>query len=136
MIDVVVRSASTRRRGRLRILTARVADASGEIKATWFNQPWLEEKLASGTRIRLRGRANRYGFAVSSYDFEGDDATADFAPVYPASEDLAQKKLRDLHAQALSWLEEYTGIPYPFGKFDFVLIPSFQFGGMEHPGAI
>jgi aminopeptidase N len=42
----------------------------------------------------------------------------------------------DLHGRALAWLEEYTTIPYPFGKFDFVLIPSFQFGGMEHPGAI
>jgi aminopeptidase N len=42
----------------------------------------------------------------------------------------------DLHAKALAWLEEYTGIPYPWGKFDFVLIPSFQFGGMEHAGAI
>src|SRR5207237_9736755 len=42
----------------------------------------------------------------------------------------------DLHAGALAWLENYTGIPYPFGKFDFVLIPAFQFGGMEHPGAI
>ena len=30
----------------------------------------------------------------------------------------------------------YTAIPYPFGKFDFVLIPAFQFGGMEHAGAI
>jgi aminopeptidase N len=42
----------------------------------------------------------------------------------------------DLHAKALAWLEDYTGIPYPWGKFDFVLIPSFQFGGMEHGGAI
>ncbi len=42
----------------------------------------------------------------------------------------------DLHATALTWLEEYTGIEYPFGKFDFVLVPSFQYGGMEHPGAI
>ncbi len=42
----------------------------------------------------------------------------------------------DLHATALAWLEDYTGIPYPFGKFDFVAIPSFQFSGMEHPGAI
>lgn len=42
----------------------------------------------------------------------------------------------DLHATALTWLEDYTAIPYPFGKFDFVLIPSFQFGGMEHAGAI
>jgi aminopeptidase N len=42
----------------------------------------------------------------------------------------------DLHAAALDWLERYTTIPYPFGKFDFVLVPSFQFGGMEHPGSI
>ena len=42
----------------------------------------------------------------------------------------------DLHKTALEWLEEYTDIEYPFDKFDFVLIPSFQYGGMEHPGAI
>jgi aminopeptidase N len=42
----------------------------------------------------------------------------------------------DLHAAALAWLERYTDLPYPFGKFDFVLVPSFQFGGMEHPGSI
>ena len=42
----------------------------------------------------------------------------------------------DLHAGALSWLEQYTAIDYPFGKFDFLLVPAFQFGGMEHPGAI
>ncbi len=44
--------------------------------------------------------------------------------------------LFDLHAKSLAWLEDYTGIKVPMGKFDFVLIPSFQFGGMEHPGAI
>jgi aminopeptidase N len=42
----------------------------------------------------------------------------------------------DLHAKAIAWLEDYTGIKYPFSKFDCVLIPAFQFGGMEHPGAI
>jgi aminopeptidase N len=42
----------------------------------------------------------------------------------------------DLHASALAWLEEYTGIDYPFQKFGFVLIPPFQYGGMEHPGAV
>ncbi|HNP17053.1 MAG TPA: M1 family aminopeptidase [Fulvivirga sp.] len=40
------------------------------------------------------------------------------------------------HGEAIDWLENYTGIPYPFPKFDFVLIPSFQYGGMEHPGAV
>ncbi len=42
----------------------------------------------------------------------------------------------DLHATAIDWLEDYTAIDYPFGKFDFFAIPAFQFGGMEHPGAI
>lgn len=42
----------------------------------------------------------------------------------------------DLHAAAIRWLEDYTGVDYPFGKFGFVLIPPFQFGGMEHPGAV
>jgi len=112
VIEVEVRSVSSRRRGRLKILTARVADSSGEIKATWFNQPWLEERLKPGTKIRLRGRANRFGFAVSSYDLEGEAETADFAPVYPASEDLSQKKLRELRAQALELVRD-TGEPLP-----------------------
>lgn len=42
----------------------------------------------------------------------------------------------DLHARALAFMEDYTALPYTFGKFDFVLIPAFQFGGMEHAGKI
>ncbi|MDG2040359.1 MAG: M1 family aminopeptidase [Ilumatobacter sp.] len=42
----------------------------------------------------------------------------------------------DLHAASLAWLEDYTQIEYPFAKFDFVLLPPFQYGGMEHPGAV
>ncbi len=41
-----------------------------------------------------------------------------------------------LHDASLRWLEDYTAIPYPFKKLDFALIPSFQYGGMEHVGAI
>lgn len=41
-----------------------------------------------------------------------------------------------IHGSSLKFLENWTGIPYPFQKFDFVSIPDFQFGGMEHVGAI
>jgi len=37
---------------------------------------------------------------------------------------------------SVDWMEDYTGINQPFGKYDFIAIPSFQYGGMEHPGAI
>jgi len=41
-----------------------------------------------------------------------------------------------LHYKAIRWMEEYTGIKYPFPKFGFVALPAFQYSGMEHPGAI
>ncbi|MCP5381713.1 MAG: ERAP1-like C-terminal domain-containing protein [Kordiimonadaceae bacterium] len=47
-----------------------------------------------------------------------------------------QDEIFRLHKAALDYMEDYTGIKYPFKKFAFVLIPSFQFGGMEHVGAI
>ncbi|MCL2561266.1 MAG: M1 family aminopeptidase [Rikenellaceae bacterium] len=37
--------------------------------------------------------------------------------------------------QSLEWLEEYTGIRYPFEKYDLIILPGFQYGGMEHMGA-
>lgn len=40
------------------------------------------------------------------------------------------------HQDAIDFLEEWTGIPYPFQKVGFAAIPDFQFGGMEHPGVV
>ena len=41
-----------------------------------------------------------------------------------------------MNTQALRWLGDWFGVPYPFGKYDFLLAPAFPFGGMEHPGAV
>ena len=38
-------------------------------------------------------------------------------------------------AASLHWLEDYTDIPYPFAKYSFIILPGFQYGGMEHTGA-
>ena len=91
-----------RPRPRLAIVQARIADDSGEITAVWFNQAWLVEKLLPGTRVRLRGQLRRNEFNVRSYDLNGASATADFAPVYPASEEITPKKLRELVGKALA----------------------------------
>ena len=88
--------------GRRTIVTARVQDASGMIGASWFNQPWLAEKLTPGIQLRLRGKLGRYGFDVKSYDVGEARATADFAPVYPASEQVPSTKLRELMRAALA----------------------------------
>ena len=109
---VVLGTTSRRSRGRLQILTARVADDTGEIKATWFNQPWLAAQLVPGTHLRLRGKPNRYGFQVESYDIGEATETADYAPVYPASAALAQKQLRALVGAALEQVRA-QGDPLP-----------------------
>ena len=41
-----------------------------------------------------------------------------------------------LHQKSLDYLEDYTGYKFPFQKLDFAAIPIFQYGGMEHVGAI
>ena len=42
----------------------------------------------------------------------------------------------ELHGRSLAWMESYTGIQYPWPKSDLVVIPAFQYNGMEHPGLI
>jgi ATP-dependent DNA helicase RecG len=90
-------------RGRRTLVTAQVRDESGgQISASFFNQPWLVEKLTPGTHVRLRGRLGRYGFDVKSYDVGEARRTADFAPVYPASEQIPSGRLRELVRAAVA----------------------------------
>ena len=42
----------------------------------------------------------------------------------------------NLHQQSLDFIKKYTNYKFPFRKLDFATIPGFQYGGMEHVGAI
>ncbi len=82
-----------------------------------------------------------FAFAAGNFQVETAERNGRTLRMFHRETDAAKvarnrDAIFDLHARALAWLEEYTAIPYPWGKFDFVLIPSFQFGGMEHAGAI
>jgi ATP-dependent DNA helicase RecG len=102
-----VLNVNARRRGRLTIVTARISDGTATVGATWFNQPWLADQLRPGVHVRLRGKPGRYGFDVKSYDLGDGEATADFAPVYPAGEEISPQKLRALVAAALPRAGDY-----------------------------
>ena len=41
-----------------------------------------------------------------------------------------------IHQNSIDFLEAYTQFKFPFQKMDFAAIPPFQYGGMEHVGAI
>ncbi len=70
-VAVQVRAISARpvrRRGMRPLVEATVFDASGTMRATFFNQPWLVERYPPGTRLLLHGKADaRGGFSVSHH---------------------------------------------------------------------
>jgi ATP-dependent DNA helicase RecG len=101
-----VRSTRLQRARRLKLVKARVADETGEITAVWFNQAWLADRLVPGMRVRLRGSLRGREFAVRSYDLDGVWSTADFAPVYPATEEVTVKKLREVVGGALEYARD------------------------------
>jgi ATP-dependent DNA helicase RecG len=59
---------AVRRRGMRPLVEARVFDATGTMRATFFNQPWLVQRYPPGTRLLLHGKADeRGGFRVSHH---------------------------------------------------------------------
>lgn len=84
-----------------------------------------------------------YLFSFASGRFKKVSSQGEGRPMHFYHRETDSNKIRlstdsifHLHRKALNFLEEYTQIPFPFQKFDFVAIPDFQYGGMEHPGAI
>ena len=74
-------------------------------------------------------------FQVKTAMRDGRQLTALYRETDPAK--VAQLPIVfDQVALSLQWMEEYTGIPYPFEHYGFVVLPGYQFGGMEHPGCI
>jgi aminopeptidase N len=47
----------------------------------------------------------------------------------------SEAAVQETAAAGIKYLSGYFGQPFPFPKYDMVLIPGFAFGGMEHAGA-
>ena len=69
VVEVVsIASRPVRRRGMRPLVQATVADGTGRLAVTFFNQPWLVERYPPGTRLVLHGKAERAGrFTVQAH---------------------------------------------------------------------
>ncbi|PSR12744.1 MAG: aminopeptidase [Bacteroidetes bacterium] len=84
-----------------------------------------------------------YLFAFTAGKFQETEATIGGRTMHMLYRESDQEKVAlnqaaifQLHHAALEWMVNYTAIPLPFEKLDFALLPEFQYGGMEHVGAI
>ncbi len=80
-----------------------------------------------------------FSFVAGKFDKVNKKKAGRTITLYHRETDLAKTAqcdaILDEVFQSLEWMEEYTGINYPFGKYDLILLPGFQYGGMEHMGA-
>lgn len=84
-----------------------------------------------------------YLFSFAAGDFKNHTekiSQQDSRILYRETDSVKIKNSMDsiftLYRNSLSYYEKWTGIKHPFQKHGLVVIPDFQFGGMEHPGAI
>jgi ATP-dependent DNA helicase RecG len=100
-VAVEVRSITSRpvrRRGMKPLVEATVADQTGLMKATFFNQPWLERKYRPGTRLMLQGKyqgRNRFRVQFHAQTGEQVGTEGDIA-TYPATDGLSTTQIAAL----------------------------------------
>jgi len=98
------------------LVEAIVTDATGSVKAVWFNQPWVSKNLKPGDEVSLSGKVS--GDLVNVYfnspEYEkivnAGPVSAKIVPIYPLTAGLTQKQLRSLLKEIIvlsSKIEDY-----------------------------
>ena len=76
-----------------------------------------------------------FAFAAGPYQrFVGGPRTTPLLVRASRAHEVEVDSLQNQVGSALGSLERYFGVAYPFQQFQYMLSPSFPFGGMEHPG--
>jgi len=118
-IEVEVRVAGTYavKGGKLRIFEFSGVDETGQIRAFWWNQPYLQNSFPRGRRVLLYGqwrRGRRGFFEVENPDYEfisDDDDSVDpvhmgrRVPVYRKLGEIRTKQLRSIMLHLLERLD-------------------------------
>jgi ATP-dependent DNA helicase RecG len=90
-----IKAVPVRRRGMKPRVEATVADGTGSMKVSFFNQPWLAQRYPPGTRLLLtvrrdqRGRVSVTGHAPTRQEVAGEEQVAQ----YPATEGITSTQL-------------------------------------------
>ncbi len=91
------------------ITEAVINDGTGGLRLTWFNQPWLANRLHGGDSISVSGKIDQYlgRLVMNSPDWEPVEVenlhTNRIVPIYPLTANVAQKWLRARMREVVSY---------------------------------
>ncbi len=94
-------------------------DGTGEIQVTWFNQPWLREKLVAGKQVQVSGRVDQYlgHLTLRSPEWETLDReslnTGRIVPVYPLTQGITPNTMRRWMYEAVGYTAPRVADPLP-----------------------
>ena len=85
------------------ILGVSIRCRTGQLRAIWFNQPFMREKFSFGQRVMLSGKPKYEGLVwqmhhprVEVLDAEEEEPVTKILPVYPLTEGLQQWQMRKI----------------------------------------
>jgi ATP-dependent DNA helicase RecG len=109
------------RGGKMTITEAVINDGTAGLRLTWFNQPWLTNRLKVGEAISVSGKVEQYlgRLVMNSPDWEPVEVenlhTNRIVPIYSLTSNVTQKWLRKLMHQVVTyWAPRLTDhLPEP-----------------------
>ena len=86
-----------------------LSDGTGSIEVTWFNQPYLADKIRRGRQIVVSGRVDEYldrlCFTCPAWELMQEELlhTARIVPVYPLTKGIGAKWMRGLMKRTVDY---------------------------------
>lgn len=101
-------------RKKVSLMTVTIADSSGYVRCTWFNQGYLKAKLKPGTELTAAGKYSRdYGnLVVDEYNLAGP--LSDIQAQYSLTEGISNQVMAGLIKIGLEDFREPDLFPDPF----------------------
>ena len=107
-IFVNVWEANVTRFGRMKGSEAVIGDETGNIRAVWFNQPWVARQLKTNSRIAVSGRVTEFGYrkVFENPEWELIEEkelmhTGRLVPMYQLTQGLFPRQVRTVVKNAL-----------------------------------
>jgi ATP-dependent DNA helicase RecG len=97
------------RGGKSSIIECVIGDGTGALRLSYFNQPWLANRFKQGDAISVSGKIDQYlgRLIMNSPDWESVEVeslhTNRIVPVYPLTERITQKWLRNQMKQVITY---------------------------------
>jgi ATP-dependent DNA helicase RecG len=102
-------------RRRVNIINVTVADSSGYVRCTWFNQSYLRDKLRPGQTIFVAGKySSEYGGNILVEEFSIQEELPEIQPLYSLTEGISNQVLSRIIGLALAEHHEPELFPEDF----------------------